>query len=107
MTDSDIQKNGWGEWSKYVLKELERLNACIFVIDAKLDKTLEDIVTIKGLAKEYEKALEDLKKNQIIISDKLDKVSSEVVALKIKAGAWGLLAGAIPVIILIAVQLLT
>jgi hypothetical protein len=34
-TDS---RNGWSEWSKYVLKELERLNSCYHDLDQKVDK---------------------------------------------------------------------
>ena len=33
------EKNGWNEWSKFVLKELERLNTCYERLDEKLDKT--------------------------------------------------------------------
>lgn len=63
--------NGWNEWSKYVLKELERLNAC------------------------YEK-----------IDSRLDIVQDEITKLKIKAGIWGLVAGAVPVAIVLAIKLL-
>ncbi len=30
--------NGWNEWSKYVLKELKRLNDCYEKLDEKIDK---------------------------------------------------------------------
>lgn len=30
--------NGWNEWSKFVLKELERLNECYEKLDGKMDK---------------------------------------------------------------------
>lgn len=63
--------NGWNEWSKYVLKELERLNAC------------------------YEK-----------IDNRLDMVQDEITKLKIKAGIWGLVAGAVPVAIALTIKLL-
>lgn len=38
--------NGWKEWSKYVLKELERLNDCYYNLNTKyndLDKKLDEI----------------------------------------------------------------
>ncbi len=62
MSTDDL--NGWREWSKYVLKELERNNA-------DHDKILAKMTTIEG----------------------------EIVALKVKAGMWGLMGGAIPVIV--------
>lgn len=61
--------NGWETWSKYVLKELERLNDCY----EKLDK-------------------------------KVDIIRNDIIILKVKAGIWGAFAGAIPVIIMIAVK---
>jgi hypothetical protein len=39
--------NGWGEWSKYVLKELERLNENYNSLSDKLDKLNVDLVTLK------------------------------------------------------------
>jgi hypothetical protein len=39
--------NGWSEWSKYVLKELERLNTCYEKLDSHLDKIATDIATLK------------------------------------------------------------
>lgn len=35
--------NGWNEWSKYVLKELERLNDCYEKLDKRLDKLTENV----------------------------------------------------------------
>ena len=65
------ENNGWNEWSKYVLKELERLNTC------------------------YER-----------LDEKLDKVNNDIITLKLKAGVWGALAGAIPVIVTILIWFL-
>ena len=39
--------NGWDEWSKHVLKELERLNACMVHIDDDLRKLSIDIAMLK------------------------------------------------------------
>ena len=60
----DQHENGWKEWSKYVLKELERLNTCYASIDKKQQQ-----------------------------------IGIDVAMLKVKAGAWGALGGAIPVAI--------
>lgn len=40
-------QNGWTEWGKYVLKELERLNACYASLDEKVDKTNIEIAKLK------------------------------------------------------------
>ncbi len=56
--------NGWNEWSKYVLKELERLNSCYHEMDKKLNRITVDIAK-----------------------------------LKVKSGIWGLIGGAVPVVI--------
>lgn len=39
--------NGWTEWSKYVLKELERLNACYDSLNEKVGKISNDIMMLK------------------------------------------------------------
>lgn len=39
--------NGWGEWSKFVLKELERLNTCIGHIDEEMKRVSVEIAMLK------------------------------------------------------------
>ena len=39
---------GWTEWSKHVLKELERLNASQEALRAKLEEVQRDIVEMHG-----------------------------------------------------------
>jgi hypothetical protein len=63
--------NGWNEWGKHVLRELERLNDCY----------------------------DDLKTD-------VSNVRIEIAMLKIKAGVWGLIGGAIPVLITVILYLL-
>jgi hypothetical protein len=65
------ENNGWNEWSKYVLKELERLN---IVIEKQ--------------------------------SEQLQQIGEDIVSLKLKAGIWGLVGGAIPVAIGLLIKLL-
>lgn len=62
-------ESDWNEWSKYVLKELERLNSCYCDLSRQLSTIREDIAT-----------------------------------LQVKASVWGLLAGCIPVLILLLVK---
>ncbi len=40
-------EEGWNTWSKYVLKELERLNNVAEAMNAKLDKVITDITVLK------------------------------------------------------------
>lgn len=50
MPDINHQ-NGWNEWSKHILKELERLNACYEKLDERvqnLDKRLT-IIEVKAM----------------------------------------------------------
>jgi len=63
--------NGWNTWSKYVLKELERLNVCYG----------------------------ELKKEVV-------QTNIEIAKLKVKAGFWGAVGGAIPVMVAIGVWML-
>jgi hypothetical protein len=41
------QPNGWNEWSKFVLKELERLNSCYDKLDQKATEIQTEIVMLK------------------------------------------------------------
>lgn len=42
-----MPENTWIEWSQYVLKELERLNACYEKVDSRLNSIERDIVSLK------------------------------------------------------------
>jgi len=41
------ENNGWNEWSKHVLLELERLNECYDKLDIKTNKLFTEIATLK------------------------------------------------------------
>ena len=56
--------NGWNEWKRHVVPELERLSKCYESLDAKVDNLI-----------------------------------TSVAGLKVKAGVWGLIGAAIPVLI--------
>jgi len=38
MANGKSNPNGWAEWSKFVLKELERLNNCYEKLDSKVGR---------------------------------------------------------------------
>jgi len=40
-------ENDWNEWSKYVLKELERLGNSYEKLDARMDKMSNEITSLK------------------------------------------------------------
>ena len=42
--------SGWKEWSKYVLKELERLNDCYEKLNEKIDGITKDTTVLKTKA---------------------------------------------------------
>lgn len=50
--------------------------------------------------------LKRLNNNIEKIEDKLDNISKDTVVLKVKAGLWGLLGGAIPILIALGFYLL-
>lgn len=83
MYTSEQEINGWQEWSKYVLKELERLNACTTELTNKNSALMVELAETKL------------------------KFSNEITRLKVKSGTWGLLGGAIPVAIMLAVKYLS
>lgn len=49
-SSNDPNINGWNEWSKYVLKELERLNVCYEKLDTRLDTITTDLALLKAKA---------------------------------------------------------
>jgi len=68
------ETNGWSEWGKHVLLELDHAKT-------ERDRLREDL---------HELRAEMLKS--------LGKLHSEVAGLKVKSTAWGVLGGAIPAI---------
>ena len=64
-------EDGWDQWAKFVLKELERLNA-----------------------------------NYETLRQEVGKVHTEIATLKVKAGVWGAIGAAVPVLALLLIQLM-
>jgi len=44
------EHNGWNEWSRHVLAELERLNDCYEKLDTKLTDIRSDVIILKTKA---------------------------------------------------------
>jgi len=45
--NGNTKDNGWNEWSRHVLKELDRLNGCQGKIEKDIKKISVDIATLK------------------------------------------------------------
>jgi hypothetical protein len=60
---------GWGEYKRLILQELERLSKEVALLNIKLDN---------------------------FRSDEIAGIKVEVAMLKVKAGVWGAICGAIP-----------
>ena len=74
----ETNDNGWHEWQKYVLKAIEKQDEKTGKIFDKIDALKIDIASLKV----------------------------DVSALKVKAGVWGLIGGAIPVILWLGIWFL-
>jgi len=74
-------ENGWNEYSKLVLHELERLNQC-------RDKDRKDMAEFKDCVKRS-----------------FEKIRIDLAILKVKAGIWGMAGAAIPIVLWIVIEL--
>ena len=74
--------NNWDKWSRYVLKSIDRSEQSDKEILAKLD-SIESKIT-----------------------SRLGSIEQEIATLKVKAGVWALIAGAIPFLIAVLAKLL-
>lgn len=74
--------DNWNEWSKYVLKELERLS------DA------------------YEEMSKELSSVRVDEAKALGGIRTEIATLKLRAGLWGAVGAAIPTIATVLLLLL-
>lgn len=74
--------NGWGEWSRFVLKELERLNTAIEQMEGSQSRANKEIYK------------------------ELSEIRTEIATLQLKAGVWGLLGAAIPITLMMIAQLI-
>jgi len=78
--DALHDNNGWDEWKRYVLGDLKRMS------------------------KDQSDMREANDTQHIAILNNISDLKADISALKVKAGIWGLMAGAIPVGIALLVQ---
>lgn len=79
MSNHPQPEDTWQEWSRHVLAELKRLNDTIQAVDDKIDKLKDEQVS---------------------------PLKIELAMLKVKSGFWGMIGGAIPVILMVLVEIL-
>jgi hypothetical protein len=78
-----MEVEGWGEYRKLILKELERLSTAIGDVDRKLDAFSKDEIT----------------KLRAEISAIQLAVATLKTTVDLKSGVWGAIGGAIPALI--------
>lgn len=88
----EAEDNGWSKWQIYILEELRR------GADNN-DKRQQEFTEFRSaMAVQFTAVRED------IANVKID-VAAEIAALKVKAGVWGVIGGAIPVSIALLIWL--
>ena len=75
-----VSASNWNEWSRYVLAEIQRLDAfCESLLKADADDKAD-------------------------LNAELQSIKIEIAMLNVKSGVWGLVGGLIPVLIVIAIE---
>jgi predicted negative regulator of RcsB-dependent stress response len=80
--DSETTSDGWNEWSKHVLLELNRLNTL------------------------YSQLTDALQERNDAINKEIQDMRVELATLKVRASMWGALAGLVPAMVVIATFLI-
>ena len=106
MAESEV--NGWNKWGLHIQKELGRLSAEA----AKRDGLIQTMRIEEAARRAAQVACrEDMRQNTKMLIDLKDIIlpalQSSVNSLKVKAGLWGAVAGAIPTTIAIIYGLVT
>ena len=74
-----LPEDSWPEWSRHVLAELKRLNNNLAQVENKID---------------------------LIKDEQITPLKVEIAMLKIKASIFGLVGGAIPVVLMVLIEIL-
>ena len=94
------------EWGRWCEKELLRQNTCDLEMAKGLKQELvimaqtlkDDTASMTKIIKEDTTSMTKLLKDDMsLLDNRVRTISEDVVALKVKAGLWGLLGGAIPI----------
>ncbi len=106
MAESGV--NGWNKWGLHIQKELARLTAEA----AKRDGLIQTMRIEEAARRATQEACrEDMRQNTRMLVDLKDIIlpalQSSINSLKVKAGLWGAVAGALPTAIAIIYGLAT
>lgn len=85
----DPEREGWTEWSMYVLKELERLSASVLESHTKI----RELETTQTRLEERWEA-----RGKQNIPERVDALEEQVLRVQLKAGFWGAVGAALPII---------
>lgn len=87
------ESNGWNEYQKLVLNELQRLDSNVEKLGERIDQAVR-----------HERGNRNIIENAT--NAEVRRIALEVHGLKIKAGVWGLIGGLVPVISAVVMKLL-
>lgn len=93
MADDTHETNGWNEWSRYVLAELERLDENGSDLLKRIDTCKDE--TNKKLDDKFTALMKEIQNSKDVFVEKLDSVREQVITLKVKVAMIGGLAGLI------------
>jgi len=83
--------NNWDKWSKFVILSINEIKSDLKIINTKTEKIF---------------IIEEIKEEIKLLQLNIDLIRIEITSLKIKSGVWGLIAGSIPVILLLIIKYL-
>jgi len=83
--------NNWNKWSKFVILSINEIKSDLKIINTKTEKIF---------------IIEEIKEEIKLLQLNIDLIRIEITSLKIKSGVWGLIAGSIPVILLLIIKYL-
>lgn len=92
MNNNNTEVKGWGEWSRWVLKNIEKINE-------RLDSFPSN--------KEIERLSQDIEKLEQQLHNLEVKLTAFEIEFKIRSGIWGAIGAAIPVIGFFIIKYLT
>lgn len=100
----NLKQNGWNEWARYVLLELDRLDDGVKSCALKAD-TVSKEASAK-IEEHHNKVVNEIREITKDIRDDIKSIERDIVSLKVKAGIWGLIGGSVPTLIAIILWLL-
>jgi hypothetical protein len=100
--DLDTSPQGtWQEWARHVLLELTRLNANQASMGERLQEMKSEIdAKTSKLGQDIQSSLTSMRSDS---NKEISDIKVELAMLRVKAGLWGAVGAAIPILITLAV----